>query len=92
VEGTVPKLFEGKMISFIKCKHVKYESSRTETFYDIQLNIKGKKDLYESFRDYVATEVLEGDNKYDAGAHGLQVSSLADNNRCMFSFPSQLIV
>jgi len=73
VEGIVSKLFEGKMISFIKCKHVKYESSRTETFYGIQLNIKGKKDLYESFRDYVATQVLDADNKYDAGAYGLQV-------------------
>jgi len=28
--------------------------------------------VYESFRDYVATEMLEGDNKYDAGEYGLQ--------------------
>lgn len=43
VEGTVPKLFEGKMVSFIKCKNIDYTSRRVETFYDIQLNIKGKK-------------------------------------------------
>ncbi|KAJ8665663.1 hypothetical protein QAD02_007325, partial [Eretmocerus hayati] len=43
VEGTVPKLFEGKMVSFIKCKNIDYTSKRVETFYDIQLNIKGKK-------------------------------------------------
>ncbi|XP_026679334.1 ubiquitin carboxyl-terminal hydrolase 7-like [Diaphorina citri] len=72
VEGTVPKLFEGKMISFIKCKKVNYTSSRAETFYDIQLNVKGKKDILESFKDYIEPEVLEGDNKYDAGVHGLQ--------------------
>uniref|UniRef100_A0A8D8Y3K7 Ubiquitin carboxyl-terminal hydrolase 7 n=2 Tax=Cacopsylla melanoneura TaxID=428564 RepID=A0A8D8Y3K7_9HEMI len=72
VEGTVPKLFEGKMISFIKCKKVNYTSSRAETFYDIQLNVKGKKDILESFKDYIEPEVLEGDNKYDAGEHGLQ--------------------
>lgn len=29
--------------SFIKCKHIEYMSSRQEPFYDIQLNIKGKK-------------------------------------------------
>lgn len=29
--------------SFIKCKYIDYQSTRTETFYDIQLNIKGKK-------------------------------------------------
>lgn len=42
-EGTVPALFEGKMSSYIKCKNVNYTSTRLETFYDIQLNIKGKK-------------------------------------------------
>ncbi|BET01842.1 ubiquitin carboxyl-terminal hydrolase [Nesidiocoris tenuis] len=72
VGGTVPKLFEGKMVSFIKCKYIDYQSTRTETFYDIQLNIKGKKNISESFSDYITAEVLDGDNKYDAGEHGLQ--------------------
>ncbi|KFB47954.1 hypothetical protein ZHAS_00016021 [Anopheles sinensis] len=72
LEGTIPKLFEGKMISYIKCQNVDYTSRRTETFYDIQLNIKGKKNIQESFKDYIATEILDDDNKYDAGEHGLQ--------------------
>ncbi|CAG0888119.1 unnamed protein product [Darwinula stevensoni] len=72
VEGTIPKLFEGKMVSFIRCKNVEYTSSRTEAFYDIQLNVKGKKTLYDSFKDYVAVEMLDGENKYDAGIYGLQ--------------------
>ena len=50
VEGTIPRLFEGKMISYIKCKNVDYTSSRKESFYDIQLNIKGKKNINESFQ------------------------------------------
>ena len=50
VSGTIPRLFEGKTISFIRCKNVDYESSRIESFYDIQLNIKGKKNIMESFR------------------------------------------
>ncbi|XP_063362143.1 ubiquitin carboxyl-terminal hydrolase 7-like isoform X2 [Cydia amplana] len=72
VEGTVPKLFEGKMTSFIKCKNVNCTSTRVESFYDIQLCVKGKSNIYESFKDYISTELLEGDNKYDAGEHGLQ--------------------
>lgn len=28
--------------------------------------------VFESFVDYVAVEQLDGDNKYDAGEHGLQ--------------------
>lgn len=43
VENTVPSLFEGKMTSFIKCKNVNCTSSRSETFYDIQLSVRGKK-------------------------------------------------
>jgi len=46
---------------------------RVESFYDIQLSIKGKRNIMESFRDYVKTENLEGENKYDAESHGLQV-------------------
>ena len=29
----------------------------------------------ESFRDYVEVETMDGENKYDAGEHGLQVRS-----------------
>ncbi|GAB6025849.1 Ubiquitin carboxyl-terminal hydrolase 7 [Chamberlinius hualienensis] len=87
VEGTIPRLFEGKMISFIRCKHVEYASSRTEPFYDIQLNIKGKKNIYESFKDYVAVETLDGENKYDAGQYGLQE---AEKGVIFSSFPPVL--
>lgn len=106
VEGTVPKLFEGKMLSYIRCKNVDYSSTRSETFYDIQLNIKGKKNsmlmvfesdkicaclllivVYESFQDYIAKESLDGDNKYDAGEHGLQE---AEKGVVFSSFPPVL--
>jgi ubiquitin carboxyl-terminal hydrolase 7 len=39
---------------------------------DIQLNVKGMKNLYESFKDYVAVETLDGENKYAAEGFGLQ--------------------
>jgi hypothetical protein len=39
--------------SYVKCKAIDYESRRVEGFYDIQLNIKGKKDICESFKDYI---------------------------------------
>ncbi|KAG2020400.1 ubiquitin carboxyl-terminal hydrolase 5 [Coprinopsis cinerea AmutBmut pab1-1] len=71
-EGAIQKLFVGKMKSYIKCVNVDYESSRTEAFNDIQLNVKGMKNLYESFKDYVAVEMLDGENKYQAEGFGLQ--------------------
>ena len=50
-EGTIPKLFEGKMISFIRCKNVDYTSSRTESFYDIQVNC-----IKKNSKKYIAKE------------------------------------
>ena len=39
---------------------------------DIQLNVKGMKTLYDSFRDYVPVETLDGEKKYHAEGFGLQ--------------------
>lgn len=39
---------------------------------DIQLNVKGMKNLEESFKNYVEVEKLDGDNKYAAEGLGLQ--------------------
>ncbi|KAI8992035.1 hypothetical protein BDF20DRAFT_909725 [Mycotypha africana] len=72
VDGAVNHIFMGKMKSYIKCINVDYESSRVEDFYDIQLNVKGCKDLHESFQKYVDVEILDGENKYMAEGHGLQ--------------------
>ncbi|UYV65714.1 USP7 [Cordylochernes scorpioides] len=87
VEGTIPRLYEGKMISFIRCKNVNYTSTRVEPYYDIQLNVKGKKNIHESFKDYCEVETLEGENKYDAGEYGLQD---AEKGIIFASFPPVL--
>ena len=71
-EGTFTRLFEGTMANFIKCDHVDYTSTREEKFLDLQLNVKGLKDLYESFDKYVEVETLSGDNQYDAESYGKQ--------------------
>jgi len=67
VADTIPSLFKGRMKSYVKCKEVDFESSREECFYDLQLNVKNKSNVLESFKDYIEPEILDGDNKYDAG-------------------------
>lgn len=71
-EGSIERCFVGKMKSYIKCVNVEYESAREETFYDIQLNVKGKRNLQESFEDYIQVEMLDGENKYQSEMYGLQ--------------------
>lgn len=38
----------------------------------MQLNVKGMKDLHDSFRDYITVETMDGENKYHAEGLGLQ--------------------
>ncbi|CAD6985631.1 unnamed protein product [Tilletia controversa] len=71
-DGAITRLFVGRMKSYLRCVNVDYESSREEDFYDIQLNVKGMPNLETSFQDYIQTEMLEGDNKYQAEGFGLQ--------------------
>lgn len=67
VDGSIQRLFAGKIRSFIKCVNVEYESKREETFYDIQLDVKGCNSVYDSFKKYTEKEILDGENQYDAG-------------------------
>lgn len=67
IEKKLNDVFVGKMKSYIKCVNVPYESSREEDFWDIQLNVKGFKNLQQSFENYIEIEMLDGENKYQAG-------------------------
>ncbi|KAI3781504.1 hypothetical protein L2E82_11521 [Cichorium intybus] len=60
-------------MNYIECINVDFKSTRKESFYDLQLDVKGCRDVYASFDKYVEVERLEGDNKYQAEEHGLQV-------------------
>ncbi len=71
-EGALTRMFVGKMKTYMSCINVDYESSRTEDFWDIQLNVSGNKNLDDSFKDYIQVETLDGDNKYFAEGFGLQ--------------------
>ncbi|CAK4019050.1 ubiquitin carboxyl-terminal hydrolase 5 [Lecanosticta acicola] len=71
-ENALNNMFVGKMKTYLKCINVEYESSRTEDFWDLQLNVSGCKSLDDSFKDYIQVETLEGDNKYAAEGYGLQ--------------------
>lgn len=72
VEGALNRMFVGQFKSYIKCVNVDFESSRIEDYWDIQLNVKGMKNLEDSFKDYIQVETLDGENQYMATGYGLQ--------------------
>eukprot|EP00300_Choanocystis_sp_HF-7_P014310 c18644_g1_i1.p1 GENE.c18644_g1_i1~~c18644_g1_i1.p1 ORF type:complete len:1059 (-),score=262.17 c18644_g1_i1:55-3231(-) len=72
MEGEVSRMLEGKVLKYIRCLNVDYNSERVENILDIQLNIKGFENLTESLTKYCCEERLEGDNKYNAESHGMQ--------------------
>jgi ubiquitin carboxyl-terminal hydrolase 7 len=66
-EHVLKTMFAGKIRSYVKCLNIEYISHRDEDFYDIQLDVRGFRDVYESFDNYIAKEVLNKENQYDAG-------------------------
>ncbi|CAL3973135.1 unnamed protein product [Diplocarpon coronariae] len=66
-ENVLPRLFCGKVRTYISCINVEYESRRLEDFWDVQLNVRGNKDILASFNDYIEVEIMNGDNQYFAG-------------------------
>ncbi|OMJ83994.1 hypothetical protein SteCoe_14980 [Stentor coeruleus] len=71
-EGFYSKIFMGKIQNLILCKDIDVKSTRIESFSELQLNVKGCKDIYESLDKYIEAEVLIGENQYDAGVFGKQ--------------------
>ena len=71
-EGTYTKLFIGRMKTYIECTNVEYKSAKIENFTDLQLNVNGCKDVYESFDKYTEAEYMSGNDKYETEGFGLQ--------------------
>lgn len=88
-EGTFAKLFEGKLINYIQCVHVNYKSEKEEKFSDLQLTVKGFKNIYESLNSYTEEEVLDNADKYEAEGYGKQK---ARKGIKFIKFPSVLIL
>ncbi|KAI0560718.1 hypothetical protein FGB62_103g02 [Gracilaria domingensis] len=64
--NTLSTLFQGKLLNYVECVNVDYASTTEEEFSDLSLNVKGCRNIYESFEKYMEVEMMEGDNKYRA--------------------------
>lgn len=71
-ETPISEIFSGKVRSYITCKHVDCKSYRDEKYYDIQLDVKGLRNVEESFSKFIEEEDLIGENQYASDTHGKQ--------------------
>ena len=60
----IKKLFMGELVRYSRCLDIKYDSRRSEDFFDVSLDVAGMSCLRESLDAYVKEEVMDGDNKY----------------------------
>lgn len=59
-----------------KCGNESEASSKIEDFYEIELNVKGLKNLDESLDDYLSIEELREDNQYYCDACAMRVDAM----------------
>lgn len=64
--NSLSTLFQGKILNYIECVNVPYKSAGEEDFSDLSLNVKGCRNISESFEKYTEVEMMDGDNKYRA--------------------------
>lgn len=69
---SLSNIFLGKMKKSIVCINTNYKSSTIENFNEIQLNVKGCTDIYQSLDKFIEVEELTGENQYDAQGLGKQ--------------------
>lgn len=69
-DNAIHQLFTGSLESYIKVEDANYFGSREEPFYDLQLVVKNKKNIYSSFDAFFQVEVLDGKNKYCLESNG----------------------
>ncbi|KAJ6685388.1 UBIQUITIN CARBOXYL-TERMINAL HYDROLASE [Salix purpurea] len=68
VKKAVQDLFRGsvsQVTTCSKCGRDSEASSKTEDFYELELNVKGLKNLDESLDQYLSVEQLHGENQYN---------------------------
>ncbi len=71
-DGAITRLFVGKMKSYRQVCQRRLRVLALRRLLRHPTQRQGMNNLADSFRDYVQTEMLEGDNKYHAEGYGLQ--------------------
>eukprot|EP00210_Caulerpa_lentillifera_P006758 g6458.t1 len=69
--ASIPELFGGRYTSYIDCDSVNLTSTCKQAYREIQLDILGCKNIYDSLEKFCEVERLEGANQYKTENDGL---------------------
>jgi ubiquitin carboxyl-terminal hydrolase 7 len=87
LEGVIAGIFRGKWRKVIRAINVSFVSQNEQYFYDLPLQVRGCATLEKSFEDFIAKEVLNGDNQYRTEQYGMQDVEMGTE---FLEFPSVL--
>ena len=82
-------LFSGKLVQQVKSLECPHVSERDESFFVLQCDVKGKRDIEESLQAYVQGEMLDGDNKYHCAQCQKKVNAV--KRACVKELPETLL-
>ena len=91
-ENIFKECFGGKIMQEIKSFECPHVSTREENYFALQLEVKGKSNIYDSLATYVEGENLDGDNKYFCGVEGCMREVDALKRSCIKELPNSLIM
>jgi ubiquitin carboxyl-terminal hydrolase 34 len=89
-EQTLKNFFGGEISNQVISKNCEHVSERTESFFTLSIEVKGKKSILESLELFVRGDILEGDNKYHCDACNAKVNAV--RRSCVSTLPDNLII
>jgi hypothetical protein len=81
LDGAILELFQGEVLNYVNCINVNYQSSRIEKFTEVQINVKGMKNIYNSLDHYIQVKSLSdfnGRKKYLMGIINMKLANMAN--------------
>lgn len=89
-ENFIKQHFGGVLSNELICKGCPHYSEREEPFLAVSLQVKNKKNIYQSLAAFVEGEMLEGENAYHCAQCDKKVNTL--KRVCLKKLPNHLIL
>jgi ubiquitin carboxyl-terminal hydrolase 7 len=87
LSGVIASQFRGKWRKYIRGVNKEFQTQTEQYFHDLPLQVRGCATLQKSFEQFVAPDLLTGDNQYRSEEYGMQDAKIGTE---FLEFPSVL--